>query len=317
MSRENRWIATLLSGVPHPESPQGPGDDAAVIDQRVVTTDAFIEGTHFLAAHPPAMLAHKVVYASASDVSAMGSTPRWLTLAAALPIDLPDAYWQAFAEGFGAACTDAGLVLVGGDTVRSPGPLMFSLTVVGDAPLKPLTRAAGRPGDVVLCHGHIGRSGVGLQRWLAAAKGLPWLEASLPRALLADPCVRHHLMPAIPLHLGGWAMQHGANAALDLSDGLATDLPRLAAASGIRLTIDLERLPPDHALQGVSPTQRASSGEDFGLCVLVPPAAENTFVAHGFTAIGVASEKRPGDSSAPVIFRLGGSEVLVQPSFAH
>ncbi len=309
----------MLAATPHAPSPEGPGDDAAIVDGRVVTTDAFVEGTHFLRAHPPELLAHKVVYASASDVSAMGATPAWLTLAAALPADLPDAYWEAFARGLGAACRTAGLTLVGGDTVRSSGPLMLSLTVVGDAPARPLLRSGARPGDTLLCRGPVGRSGHGLRRWLGHARGLSWLPAArdLPASVLDDPCVRHHLAPTIPLDLGLWAAQQGATAALDLSDGLATDLPRLALASSVDLVVDLGALPVDAAISDLSPADRAASGEDFGLCVLAPPELVEGFAQRDFVAIGEAVEKAEGRSSAAVIFRVHGRAIRVEPSFAH
>lgn len=324
---EAALIATVVNACPTRPAPEGPGDDCALIPagpRRVLTTDALVEGTHFLRAHPPRALGHKTLAVNLSDVAAMGAIPEAFVLAAALPPELPDAWWQAFAEGLGGCAASAGVYLAGGDTVRASGPLTLTVTAWGTAPGPGhdhlLLRSGGRPGDVLLVHGAIGRAGRGLERWLAAPRADVW-PAPGPATPMAfeDPCLQHHLAPAPPLWAGPWALDHGATAGMDLSDGLATDLPRLAAASGVVLAVDLDRLPADPALAGIDPRQRAAWGEDYGLVVLVPEPFAPTFEARGFAAIGRAlAGQTLQPTVAPVIWRDGGREVApVAAGFHH
>jgi len=319
---EAALIAAVVRACPTRLPPEGPGDDAAVIaagPRRVLTVDALVEGTHFLRAHPPYALGVKTLAVNLSDVAAMGAEPEAFALAAALPPDLPEPWWRAFAEGLGAYATQAGVYLAGGDTVRASGPLTLTITAWGIAPDdRQLLRSGGRPGDVLMVQGPIGRAGRGLQSWLGFTHAPRW---ALPEPTPDEPCLRHHLAPEPPLWAGPWALAHGATAGMDLSDGLATDLPRLAAASGLVLAVDLDRLPPDPALATVDPRQRAAWGEDYSLVVLVPEPHVPTFEARGFAAIGRAL---PADGQSPlhaapgVLWRLHGHDVdPVEPGFHH
>ena len=136
MDAEDSTIAAIMARVPHPPSPEGPGDDAAVLTEgravgpggtrsigarRVVTMDLLLEGTHFLAAHPPEALGWKALMVNLSDVAAMGAVPESFCLGLGLPRawDGPrrTRWVEAFAEGLGEAARAAGVALVGGDTV--------------------------------------------------------------------------------------------------------------------------------------------------------------------------------------------------------
>ena len=302
---ESGLIATLLSRVPRVLGHEGPGDDAAVLPprgQRVITTDALIEGTHFLRAHPPEALGYKALAVNLSDVAAMGATPEAFVISVALP-PLPDGWWEAFCDGLGTCAREAGVVVVGGDTVRSPAGIALTITAwgLGD---DLLTRAAGRSGDTLMVAGVIGRSGVGLSRWLAR-QDVDW----------ADPCLAHHLRPTPPLWAGPLAARLGVRCGMDLSDGLATDLPRLALESDLALEVDLDALPHDLALT-IDPIERARTGEDYGLVILAPSALVPQLEPHGFAPIGRA---RPAGSDGPrVIWRLAGEELgPLAPSFGH
>jgi len=313
---EDELIATVLAAVPGRATPHGAGDDAAVMTEtasnRVITTDALIEGTHFLRGHPAEALGYKTLAVNLSDVAAMGATPEAFLLSAALPSDMPAAWWAAFCRGLGACAEEAGVYLAGGDTVKSLGPVSLSITTWGNAP-RLLLRDAGRVGDLLFVTGSIGRSGLGLRRWLEQALA-DWCEDLSPPS--EDPCLLQHLRPSPPLWAGPFAAEHGAHAALDLSDGLATDLPRLAKASALTLVVDLDRLPTDPELGAMTPVERAASGEDYGLAVLAPARSEAALTARGFTVIGHALESvsRRGD----VIWRVGGvAQIAPTPSFAH
>lgn len=312
---ESGLIGALLERVPHARGLEGPGDDCALMPparRRVITTDALIEGTHFLRAHPPEALGYKALAVNLSDVAAMGATPEAFLLSIALPDDVEAGWWEAFCEGLGTCAREHGVLVAGGDTVRSRGPIALTITAWGAAE-RLLERAAGRPGDVLMVAGRIGRSGVGLARWLADPRDPPGVGEA------ADPCLWHHLRPRPPLWAGPFAAALGVRCGLDLSDGLATDLPRLALASGLLLAVDLAALPADPALD-VSPIERARTGEDYGLCVLAPPETVEALSARGFVAIGRALERtnEVGSAGATVLWRLGAEPIdPPTPAFGH
>jgi thiamine-monophosphate kinase len=180
-----------------------------------------------------------------------------------------------------------------------------------------LSRTDGRPGDLVFVAGVVGRSGLGLERWLDVAGGASdWGPEELSPGEAADVCLRHHLRPTPPLWAGPFAAGLGAHAAMDLSDGLATDLPRLARASGLTLIIDLDRLPADPALVALSPAQRAATGEDYGFVALAPPRCSEALMQRGFVVIGRADEGP--EHGHGVIWRVDGVvQPAPTPSFAH
>ncbi|MCC6620103.1 MAG: thiamine-phosphate kinase [Deltaproteobacteria bacterium] len=310
---EDEIIATIVAAVPHAPPPAGPGDDAAILapgPARALTTDALVEGTHFVRGHPPEALGWKALAVNLSDVAAMGATPEAFTLALALPPGLDEGWVRAFAAGLGACARGAGVSIAGGDTVRGER-VVISITAWGTLAGPPLRRAGGKPGDVLLVRGDVGRSGVGLARWLA--------DPRPERKDLDDPVLAAHLRPEPPLDAGPLAARAGASAGLDLSDGLATDLPRLARASQVDLVVDLDRLPADPLLADVDARARAATGEDYGLAVLAPPDVAAALEGAGFVRIGHArAPDRLGPDAGRVIWRERGLEVApVRPAFAH
>ena len=302
--RERALIDAMVARVPHPpDGLSGPGDDAARVaagPDRVVTTDLMVEGTHFVRAHPPGWLGWKLLAVNLSDVAAMGATPEGFTVSAALPSEAPMAWWEALAGGVGELARQTGALLVGGDVVRSCGPVMLSVTAWGTVVGGPLCRTGGRAGDRLMVAGALGRAGAGCRRWLDGA-GTAW-GAAPPEV---DACVRAHLRPEPPLWAGPWALSHGATAGMDLSDGLAVDAPRLASASGVGLDVELDRLPSDPALPEASPLQRAAGGEDYGLLCLVPARVATRFRERGFADLGAAT----GGPSGGVRWWQAGSRV--------
>lgn len=313
---EAALIDAMKARVPHRPSPEGPGDDGAIVPSgppRALTTDALVEGVHFSRAHPAAWLGHKALAVNLSDLAAMGAVPEAFTVSAALPASMPVVVWEALADGMGDLARSSGCVLAGGDVVRSPGPLMLNVTAWGPlAGSQPLTRQGGVLGDLLMVAGPIGRSAAGLAEWLSRdSSGGAWTIA-IPEhpsgALLA------HLRPDPQLAAGRFALEAGAHAGMDLSDGLATDLPRLARASGLSLVVDLDALPADPALSGVSADARACGGEDYGLAVLVSPALASRFATQGFVAIGHAAPPAP----SPVTYlRAGRTTQLAALPFTH
>lgn len=227
----------------------GPGDDAAVVaagDGRVVvTTDTMIHGPDFrLAWSTPRELGWKAAATNLADIAAMGARPTALVVALAAPADTDVSFLEAFADGLREACAALapGCGVVGGDLSVST-VFTIAVTALGDLEGRaPVLRSGARPGDVVAVSGPLGAAAEGLRLLfeLGTVDGVPdaaataRLRAGHPAALAAQ------LTPSPPIADGVAAALAGATAMLDLSDGLALDARRLAAASGVALDLDLD-----------------------------------------------------------------------------
>ena len=211
-------------------------DDAAAIPARpghdlVITKDAMVEGVHFLPWEGPDLIARKLLRVNLSDLAAKGAEPYGYFLATAWSPDFGWPQRQAFADGLREDGEAYGIVLLGGDTVSTPGPLTLTVTMLGWVPAGRMVRRGGaKLGDLVLVSGTIGDGGLGL----LAARG----EIEDPDGALAR---RYHL-PEPRLELRERLLAH-ANAAADVSDGLIADAGHIAEASGLGLRLDLDRLP--------------------------------------------------------------------------
>jgi len=304
--REETIIAALCARVPHLASPLGPGDDGALLEptpgsgRRVVTTDAYVEGVHFLRDHPPAWLAEKLLAANLADVAAMGAVPEAYTLAACLPSDTPERWWNAFCEGLGSASRRASVRVAGGDITASPDRVVLSVTAWGSLEgTELLTRTGGQAGDVLMVIGLPGLSRAGWDRWSRTPRG-EW--GSEPPGD-GGPALIAHLRPRPDLDAGPWALSQGAHAGMDLSDGLARDGARLALASGLDLVLDVAQLPPLPAGVELDVEGRLAGGEEHELLALVPPDLAERFMARGFTRLGHAES--PGNTPAIRFVRKG------------
>lgn len=219
-------------------------DDAALIpgppgEQYLLTTDAIVEGVHFLAADPPAQVAQKLLRVNLSDLAAKGAAPMGYLLVTALPAARDEAWLEAFAAGLAADQARYGIGLLGGDSVATTGPATLSVTAVGRvAAGAAVLRRGARPGDLVHVTGTIGDAALGL----AVLRGeLTEIDAPA-RAFLAD---RYHLpQPRVAL---GQKLVGIARAMMDISDGLIADLGHLCAASGVGAAIEAARLPLSEA----------------------------------------------------------------------
>ena len=253
---ESSVIAAILRERP---SPRGVlvdiGDDGAALqDGTVLTTDLMVEGVHFDDKLSPADIGWKVVAVNVSDLGAMGARPRWALLGLSLPRPLDMAWVRSFSEGLGAALTHWELDLLGGDTTASPGPRVVSLTVGGEA-RQAVTRSGALPGDDLWVTGTLGAAAAGFRR---DGPGRDWLRRP-------DP----------PVSFGIALAEAGlVDAMMDLSDGMATDLPRLCEASGVGATVDTSTLPlHEGTLDAVDPLQDALAwGEDYQLLFTAPGA---------------------------------------------
>jgi thiamine-monophosphate kinase len=235
--RIDRFFKPLAASSP---ASLGLTDDAAVLPaaagrDTVVTTDALVEGVHFLPDDPPATLAFKALGVNVSDLVAMAADPLGYTLAIALPAARGEDWLAAFVQGLGEAQEHFGIPLLGGDSVSTPGPLTLSVTALGGVPAgRALRRGGGRPEDAVYVSGTLGDAALGLQV-LNGALALDDAEAA---AELTDryrrPRPRTALVPVL---------RRFASAGLDVSDGLLADLGHLCRTSGLSATIRFDDLP--------------------------------------------------------------------------
>ncbi len=256
----------------------GIGDDAAILSLAgradwVLTCDAFLENLHFRAnTHPPDSVGYKALARASSDLAAMGATPRFFLLTLALPTARTGAWLDAFLKGMARAARELGITIIGGDTTISDR-VFLSITVLGEVPpRRALTRSGARPGDIIYVSGKLGRAQLGLELVLRGHA----LERKL-RSL-----VQPHLYPKIRVQLGSWLARHQiATSAMDLSDGLSTDLARLCSASKVGAKIYVNKVPavtiPPAAARilgkrKLDPLQLAlHGGEDYQLLFTISP----------------------------------------------
>lgn len=234
----------------------GLADDAASLTPRegwdlVLTKDALVAGVHFFAEDPWDAVAKKALRVNLSDLAAKGASPRGYLLGLGLPGDwrLSDA--DALGAGFAADQAEYGISLLGGDTVRSTGGLFLSVTAIGETPRGKMVRRGGaRPGDVVVVTGTIGDAALGLRLRLD-----PDLADRLGLASSEGDFLRDRYLLPRPRTAVASAVRDHAHGAMDISDGLLGDLAKMAAASGVVIEIDPDKVP-------LSPAGRAAIAAD-------------------------------------------------------
>jgi thiamine-monophosphate kinase len=249
----------------------GVGDDAAILRtpddaDLAASVDTIVCGRHFPEDSDARSIGHRALAVNLSDLAAMGARPAWAMLSLTLPRAEPD-WLDGFARGFGELARAHEVMLVGGDTTA--GPLAVSVQIMGHVPRgTALRRAGGREGDLLAVTGTLGDAGAGLA---LAMDMLATDDASAAGEL------RRRFEYPTPRVEFGLAARGLASAAMDLSDGLAGDLPKLAAASGLGAQVDVDRLPLSRALSAVAGAPRArdfalGGGDDYELLLAIPPA---------------------------------------------
>ncbi len=241
------------------------GDDCALLRVRdgqdvALTTDTLVSGIHFYPDCDPEALGWKSLAVNLSDLAAMGAEPAWVSLALTLP-DADEGWLASFGRGFADLAKSTGVRLVGGDLTR--GPLSITVQAQGLVPAgKALRRGGARPGDLVCVSGTLGDAGLAL-RQMAAGHA-------------ADASIRRRLERPTPRLRLGTALRGVATSAIDLSDGLLSDLGHILASSGCGADIERARLPltspVSAALSGESDWRLPlASGDDYELCFTLPP----------------------------------------------
>lgn len=247
---------------------QGIGDDAAVLqagDQTLLwTADMLLEGVHFrLDWIDPASLGWKSLAVNLSDIAAMGGTPVGALLSLALPAERTGAWLDAFVDGLAECARAYGVALLGGDTNRAEH-VVIDVSLLGIVAGQPVPRSGAQVGDWLLATGALGGSRAGLHALMAG-------DAS---AVDLAP----HFRPIPRLQVGALARELGATAMMDISDGLAADLPKLLRASGVGAVVYAAQVPVHPAAahwtqaQGLDPIAFAvAGGEDYELLIAAPP----------------------------------------------
>ena len=244
----------------------GPGDDAAVLHNgMVITTDSLVETVHWDARLTSEDVGWKSIAVSVSDLAAMGARPEWTTCSLSIPSPADSSWIRGFANGLQAACHAFSVALVGGDTTRSPGPRFVNVTMGGVAPCKAVSRNGADVGEDIWVTGIPGLAAAGYVLNAPFKSALKALRRPVPPLQFALDMATHGLVRAM----------------MDLSDGLASDLPKLCTASGIGAILEPSSFPSHPELDSLSErdTLRFAGGDDFQLLFTAPKEARKELIA--------------------------------------
>jgi thiamine-monophosphate kinase len=271
---------------------RGGGDDCALLAPTpghhwAVSTDALVEGRHFLSTVSPAALGHKALAVNLSDLAACGARPVAFTLALTLP-RVDEAFLAGFADGMYALADAHGIELVGGDTTA--GPLTLCITVMGEVPAgQALLRSGARPGDELWVSGRLGDARLALEVFRGTVS-LPGDAFAAVRTAMERP------QPRVAL---GQALRGVATSAIDIRDGLVGDLAHVLRASGVGAALELDAMPRSPVLAACAPAQQRTclltGGDDYELLFTAP--------AHQAEAVRAA-----GARAATAVTRIGRIE---------
>lgn len=321
---EDDLIATLFAPIAGPGA-LGLKDDVACFTppagcDLVVTKDALVAGVHFYPDDPPDAIARKALRVNVSDVIAKGADPLGFLLAVALPEDVSLDWLQAFAQALGQDAALYSCPLLGGDTVRTPGPLTLSITALGSVPNgRMVARTGAQVGDAIYVTGSIGDSALGLyMRGDAPA----WAAHLSPGD--RDFLRQRYLVPQPRFALRHVLRDH-AHGAMDVSDGLAGDLAKMMRASGTGASIELARVPLSDAAQAAIALDdrlfetALTGGDDYEILATIAPAQCASFEA-GAQAAGVVVT-RIGDvvagEATSFVDENGAARTFARASFSH
>lgn len=251
----------------------GIGDDAAILKcpagfEALVTTDFSLEGVHFRREwHPPDSVGHRCLTRGLSDIAAMGGEPTAAFLSLALPSDLPQSWVDRFMTGLLRLAREFGVQLAGGDTAASPAGVLADIVVVGRVPAgKALLRSGAHPGDSIYVTGELGRSAWTLH--LLHEGGLAALGGKAKSRYRAHAA---HFYPQPHIAVGRRLREQGlATAAIDVSDGLSTDLGHVCEESGVGALVNGAAIPRASGWAASSLHYALHSGEDYELLFTAP-----------------------------------------------
>jgi thiamine-monophosphate kinase len=299
-------------------------DDAAALrpdgSDIVVTTDAIVEGVHFLPDDPPDTVARKALRVNLSDLAAKGAVPAGFVLTLALR-GADEAWLKPFAAALGEDAAQFACPLLGGDTVSTPGPLMVSVTAFGRVPPRRMVHRSGaKPGERVMVTGTIGDAALGL----AVLRGGKVHAATTDKAA-RDALVGRYRVPQPRVAMAEIVRDH-ASASMDVSDGLAGDLAKLCGVSDVSAVIDLERVPLSEAARDlvsrgvVGLETLIAGGDDYEILCTIPEDRAEAFAQASRKAGVVVSSVGTvvaGHAVPKFIDAQGKEIVLERPSYSH
>ncbi len=316
-----RALRPLAAAAPHAFDL---ADDAAALAEAgpladiVVTTDMLVAGVHFLDDDPYDLIARKALRVNLSDLAAMGAAPFAYLLSVAWPPSTGRQQRDDFAAGLAVDQAEFGIVLLGGDTVASPGPLTVSITAFGRAgPHGVVKRRGARPGDRLVATGTIGDAGLGLQI----------LSGDVAVLFGGDELIDRYRLPR-PRTSCGAAVAENAGACIDISDGLVADAAHIAACSGVRIVVEADRVPlsaPAQAWADDQPDRLAAvaalcgAGDDYELLAsAAPDRAQSLVSACEAAGVGAAVIGRVEAGEGVVLIDANGDPVPIESAgFTH
>ncbi len=301
-------------------------DDAATLapspgHDLVLTADALVAGVHFFPDDPPAAVGWKALAVNVSDLAAKGASPAGYLLTLALPDDWTEAWLEDLTRGLGEAAAAFRCSLLGGDTVRTPGPLSLSITAIGEVPAGTMVRrTAARPGEVICVTGTVGDGALGLALRRDPAAAWAAELAGKARAELLDRYLRPRPRTAIAPVLRAYA-----SAAMDVSDGLAGDLAKMTRTSGVAAIVETRQIPLSSAARaalGAEPQlidRIVTGGDDYEvLCTMAEDQVRPFLAAAAAVGVAAAAIGRVVAGEGLPVFRDGGAERRYERgSFRH
>ncbi len=298
-------------------------DDAACLTpppgcDLVVTVDALVAGVHFFPDDPPASIAVKALAVNLSDLAAKGADPVAYLLTLALPGEPDEGLLAAFAAGLEKAAEPTGIRLIGGDTVRTPGPLTVSVTAFGSVPSGLMVpRTGARAGDIIAVTGTIGDAALGLR--LRRDPDTAARMKSADAAFLLDRYLHPRPRSALAPHL-----RTVVDAAMDVSDGLVGDCAKMLRVSGVTGVIDLGHIPFSKAAESLVAESSwfesaVTGGDDYELLLAMPPENWDALRdAARSLGIPIAAIGRVEAGDAPLrLSRKGDPVSLSRASYSH
>lgn len=296
-------------------------DDAALLpdapgETLAVTTDAMVEGVHYLPGEDPGRLARKALRVNLSDLAAMGARPLVYLLTTALPKTVGDDWLAGFADGLRQDQERYGVHLAGGDSVSTPGPTTISITAIGAVPEgQAIRRSGARPGDRIWVSGTIGDGALGLRAVRGQLAGLPAADQ--------DYLAGRYRLPTPRVALGQRLLGI-ATAAADVSDGLIGDLRHICTASGVGAQIRADTVPlspAGSAAISVDPQLRPivlAGGDDYELVFAAPAESGPTIAGFaGELGVPLAEIGEIVSDSAVSMLDLAGDPIALPPAWRH
>ncbi len=285
-SGEDRLIAKYFRPIAKDAGALGLLDDAARLKppaghDLVVTADMIVAGVHFFADDPADAIAKKALRVNLSDLAAKGAAPLGALMAISLPENTGEEWLAKFAHGLGEDCEDYDCPLLGGDTTRTPALLTIAITAIGAVPSgKMVKRSGAKAGDLLVVSGTIGDAALGLKLHRDPVNAAFVKLAPAMRGHLLD----RYLFPR-PRNALSPALLEFAHAALDVSDGLAGDVAKLASVSGVHAVIESKRVPLSDAARGAVEADPKlletvlTGGDDFEIVAAIPEDSLKPFQA--------------------------------------